>query len=370
MQEWIQLSVYNANRTATQIQMMSQTQIHDITDKPKATRTKPKQAQARYTHDPRASSSSYVRQPLTQRTQTQASITRTQTQARVVTQQQCYPKQTQLDARSIDCQTHSHSHSHGHSHSQTVTVTPQNQKLHYLKETGIAGIMPLMAYLTIRPPTTRSNGKYDKKSHSKKSKKVKKSFTYPELILALLSSCLRVLNNVARLQISAFQEFGSEYQMEILHLLRILLPYCATHIQSGDNNHVEGLLEQLLLFMGYFTLMNRKNQDLFRWGKVPTLMQQLCNLPFAYFSNAEKKELLFPTLICVTFDNSPNKELMLRELNGKILMTYLSQKHEQYSKAMRSKHETTSKQARDLKTSAKHKPGGREAIDYRKLEHR
>jgi len=180
--------------------------------------------------------------------------------------------------------------------------------LEVLKETGIGGIMPLMAYLSIRPPTARGS---------------KNTYEYPDVVIALLSSSLCVLNNVARLHIHALQEFGSEYQMEILHLLRILLPYTIDHT---GNKSVDSLLEQLLLFVGYFTLQNKENQDLLRWGKVPTLMQHLCNLPFSFFSNPEQKELLFPTLLCATYDNKANKELMLREINGKLLVSYLKSK--------------------------------------------
>ncbi len=188
---------------------------------------------------------------------------------------------------------------------------PAGNIVESLKQTGIAGILPLMAYITIRPPPpSRSSGDGKEGSDS----------VYPELVISLLASCMRVLNAVARLHIFVLQDFGTEYQMEILHLLRKLVPYCAARC---DVPRTRELLEQLLLFMGYFSLLNKTNQDLFRWGKVPTLMQRLATLPFSFYSNARDKMTLFPTLICATFGNPANRKVVSSEVNVKAVARFI-----------------------------------------------
>ena len=50
------------------------------------------------------------------------------------------------------------------------------------------------------------------------------------------------------------------------------------------------------------------------WGTSTNLLQQLCNLPIAYFSSY--KHILFPTLIVLCFNNVQNKAVVAKVSGG------------------------------------------------------
>lgn len=65
-------------------------------------------------------------------------------------------------------------------------------------------------------------------------------------------------------------------------------------------------------------------------GTPPTILQQLCNLPFNYFSDTKLISILYPTLICFCFNNEKNKVVLCNELNGNTLATFIAEKTKFY----------------------------------------
>ena len=61
-------------------------------------------------------------------------------------------------------------------------------------------------------------------------------------------------------------------------------------------------------------------------GTPPTILQQLCNLPFNYFSDKKLISILYPTLICCCFDNEKNKCVLTTELSADMLANYIQEK--------------------------------------------
>jgi len=49
--------------------------------------------------------------------------------------------------------------------------------------------------------------------------------------------------------------------------------------------------------MGYYVLRNPASQERLHWGKSPTPLQRLCDLPFRYFADPRSRHILFPTLV-------------------------------------------------------------------------
>lgn len=67
-------------------------------------------------------------------------------------------------------------------------------------------------------------------------------------------------------------------------------------------------------------------------GTPPTILQQLCNLSFNYFTDKKLISILYPTLlICCCFKNEKNKFVLCNELNGNILASFIQEKIKEYS---------------------------------------
>lgn len=71
------------------------------------------------------------------------------------------------------------------------------------------------------------------------------------------------------------------------------------------------------------TVFNLLPQTLLQSGQRPTVVQQLCSLPFEYFSDARLKSVLFPTLIASCFMNSDNVTILKQDLSTLMLATFI-----------------------------------------------
>ena len=56
-----------------------------------------------------------------------------------------------------------------------------------------------------------------------------------------------------------------------------------------------------------------------------SILQKLCNLPFGYFFDKKKKEILFPTLIAATYQNQRSLAIVDQELDMSELVKYVEQ---------------------------------------------
>lgn len=109
--------------------------------------------------------------------------------------------------------------------------------------------------------------------------------------------------------------------MEFRHVLSLLLQYCVKNDQSKIVNVV-------IVLIGHFALLNSANQALISSGSQPSILQQLCLLPFGYFSDPLLTFILFPTLISSVFQNQINRRILEQELNSKTLANFISNQME------------------------------------------
>ena len=64
------------------------------------------------------------------------------------------------------------------------------------------------------------------------------------------------------------------------------------------------------------------------WGRAPTLMQRLPDLPFEYYSSPTKIAVLFPTLVSVAFGHATNRRLIAHELSLEMVRDFVREETE------------------------------------------
>lgn len=143
----------------------------------------------------------------------------------------------------------------------------------------------------------------------------------PAHTLAVISTGLRMLNHIATLDLQVFQQsLGEEgMSLEFRHISSYLIWYCSHHM-------CEELLHEVILCIGNFTVLNGDNQNIVQSGQSPTILQQLCALPFQYFSDPRLTNILFPTLIACCYNNTSNKEILEQELSSALLANFIEEK--------------------------------------------
>ena len=53
-------------------------------------------------------------------------------------------------------------------------------------------------------------------------------------------------------------------------------------------------------------------------GHMPSVLQQLCRLPFGYFSDKSLRAILLPTLLACCHDNAANRAVLQKEMSYQV----------------------------------------------------
>lgn len=144
---------------------------------------------------------------------------------------------------------------------------------------------------------------------------------FPQHTLAVATTGLRMLNHMATLDLDMMQStLGQEgMSLEFRHIASYLIWYCSHH-------NAEELLHEVILCVGYFTVCHSDNQVVIQSGQPPTVLQQMCSLPFQYFSDPRLVNILFPTLISCCYNNQANREILEQELSCVLLSNFIEEK--------------------------------------------
>lgn len=136
--------------------------------------------------------------------------------------------------------------------------------------------------------------------------------------LDLTLEAIRFLNYVSLLDLSMVQYVlgGEGLSLQIRHICSYLLWYCS-------HNKSQQLLNEVIVLIGNFVVLNTENQTLLQSGQRPTVVQQLCSLPFEYFSDEQLSNILFPTLIACCFDNNQNRTILEQEMSTLMLSSFI-----------------------------------------------
>ncbi|XP_006655951.1 uncharacterized protein LOC102704066 [Oryza brachyantha] len=135
---------------------------------------------------------------------------------------------------------------------------------------------------------------------------------------------LKILNNMACLDITLLQCMlaRSDLKMEFFHLISFLLSHCMNKWRV-PNDQVGLLLLESLLLLGYFSLFHAGNQAVLRWGKSPTILHKVCDLPFVFFSDPELMPILAAALIAVCYGCDQNRSVVQQEISAEMLRSLI-----------------------------------------------
>ena len=247
--------------------------------------------------------------------------------------------------------------SSGGAQSKTTFVSdcesPAGSLIAALRETALAGLPSLLTSVLLQTEATlRTPVLADPAAAAR---------ALPPNFVGVASSVLRLLNATARFGPTVAQDALSspDLRVETHHLLSFILALCISEWDSAVANgaeaekkvkagkaltdapgegrsdnarataaELEDLLDQTVLFIGAFALLCPANQDMLCWGRAPTLMQRLPDLPFEYYSSPTKIAVLFPTLVSVAFGHATNRRLIAHELSLEMVRDFVREETE------------------------------------------
>mmetsp|Transcript_19605 Transcript_19605/g.40955 ORF Transcript_19605/g.40955 Transcript_19605/m.40955 type:complete len:1330 (+) Transcript_19605:183-4172(+) len=148
--------------------------------------------------------------------------------------------------------------------------------------------------------------------------------------LELSTLALRALVHIAKLDLRRFQvlckgEASSGWTGGGGYLE---FQYCIGLVLGGvGTKDFDECLFYCLVVIGYYVVGNANNQQRLHWGgEGQTLLSKLSSLPFGFFVDKQKKNVLFPTLVAACLHNDTNKQHIEVDLNPELLGVYLREK--------------------------------------------
>ncbi|QQP52863.1 Uncharacterized protein FKW44_005141 [Caligus rogercresseyi] len=168
-----------------------------------------------------------------------------------------------------------------------------------LRHTDLVGLVSMLYGMLLhqdRPPREEASDPHIK---------------FPEHILKVAFEAARLLHRMVRTDLEMVQDvLGSEgISLEFRHIASYLLWYCLAQEDQGR------LLHEIIILVGYFGAGHKDNQLIVKSGNQPSILQQLCTLPFPYFCQPSLKRILFPTLFACCHENKENRGILSEELN-------------------------------------------------------
>ncbi|CAM9749124.1 unnamed protein product, partial [Phaeothamnion confervicola] len=100
------------------------------------------------------------------------------------------------------------------------------------------------------------------------------------------------------------------------------IPAGAARVVGGSMG-LEACFGELVTLLGYFAVGCRANQEVLQWGAAPTLLTRLCTLPFRYFSDQARRDVLFPTLVAACLGSDTNRAVAEQDVAPAFLADYV-----------------------------------------------
>ncbi|XP_012144085.1 short spindle 3 isoform X2 [Megachile rotundata] len=148
----------------------------------------------------------------------------------------------------------------------------------------------------------------------------------------LVVRSLRLLKSIAGLNLQKLQNLlgaeGTSLQWRLIasHVITRLSRDPISHkpeIGSAQNTSGTYILSELFQVLGYFAVNNPENQLVLQSaGAGPSVLQQLCTLPFPFYGAPGLTSYIFPTLLTATHQNPEATAILSCELSYQLLEEY------------------------------------------------
>ncbi|KAL9266891.1 S phase cyclin A-associated protein in the endoplasmic reticulum-like protein [Drosera capensis] len=179
-----------------------------------------------------------------------------------------------------------------------------------IAETGLVSLLSLLTAALLQA--------------SNRSSSEQASYVLPTNFEEVASGVLKVLNNMALMDISFMQQMLArpDLKMEFFHIMSFLLAHCSTNWKvAGDK--VGLLMLESLFLVGHFSLLYPENQA-------------ICDLPFVFFSDPELMPILGGAIIAACYGCEQNKVVVQQELSTEMLLSLVKSCRNRSSPAIRS----------------------------------
>ena len=194
-----------------------------------------------------------------------------------------------------------------------VKQTKINQNILYVFEySEIFGLIQLLSILLLSNGPLRPNEKVKIKQQQ-------------QIVISASLLAIKIINNICRIDLTLVQNIVAQSinQEQMQHVILYIICYSLEYLDTLDE--IKELLHEVLLLTSYLSLQNERFQNLVSKGEM-TIIQQICQLPFSYFSEKLLKDILFPTLITITYNHDRNTKILSDEINLDLIVLYLKEK--------------------------------------------
>ena len=194
-----------------------------------------------------------------------------------------------------------------------VKQTKINQNILYVFEySEIFGLIQLLSILLLSNGPLRPNEKVKIKQQQ-------------QIVISASLLAIKIINNICRIDLTLVQNIVAQSinQEQMQHVILYIICYSLEYLDTLDE--IKELLHEVLLLTSYLSLQNERFQNLVSKGEM-TIIQQICQLPFSYFSEKLLKDILFPTLIAITYNHDRNTKILSDEINLDLIVLYLKEK--------------------------------------------
>ncbi|KAG7198876.1 hypothetical protein KM043_015702 [Ampulex compressa] len=139
-----------------------------------------------------------------------------------------------------------------------------------------------------------------------------------------------LLRSIAELDLDTLQLLGAEgtslqWRLLASHLITRLSRDPISDKKEAGTTHISGtyILSELFQVLGYFAVNNPENQLVLQTaGAGPSVLQQLCTLPFLFYADPSLTAYTLPTLLAATHDNPEAVSVLSCELSYQLLEEY------------------------------------------------